>query len=108
MDKNGLQKSIDQIGLDSVQRYLPKGMKVHSCELHGSFLTHYTSTSPLCPLCIHDTEQVQSANGVTASQIEHYINLGNPGIAEAIATQEIQRIAEKEHNSIPRVPTQLI
>lgn len=72
MESNAIQKSIDQIGLEAMVRYLPKGMKLHPCDMHGHFLTHYTNTEPLCPLCIkHDP----SAEGTTATQVEHWIDL---------------------------------
>jgi hypothetical protein len=72
MDKNGLQKSIDQIGLEGVVKYLPKGMKLHPCDLHGHFLSHYSDTNPTCPLCISHSPV---AEGVTATEVEHYIDI---------------------------------
>lgn len=71
-DINGIQKSINQIGIESVQRYLPKGARLHNCEVHGGYLSHYKDKNPLCPLCIqHDPK----AEGTTASDTELYIDL---------------------------------
>lgn len=70
--KNEIQKSIDQIGMEGVTRYLPKGMKLHPCDLHGMFLAHYRDTNPLCPLC---TQHDSNAEGTTATAVEHFINL---------------------------------
>jgi len=67
-----LQKSIDQIGLAAVQRYLPKGLKIHPCDIHGSFLSHYSDTNPICSLCVSHNP---AAEGTTASSIEHWIDL---------------------------------
>jgi hypothetical protein len=70
--RNEIQKSIDQIGQETVARYLPRGMKLHPCDIHGYFLSHYKDSNPTCPLCIsHDA----TADGTTATQVEHYINL---------------------------------
>ena len=68
----GLQKSIDQIGLETVTRYLPKGMKLHNCEMHGMYASHYKETSPLCPICPSINPE---GNGTTASQVELFIDL---------------------------------
>ena len=72
MDKSVLSKAIDDIGLSAVARYLPKGYKIYPCDIHGHFLAHYTDREPVCPLCIHHDPV---ADGVTATQIEHYIDL---------------------------------
>lgn len=72
MSKNELQKSIDQIGEGTVLRYLPKGMKVHPCDIHGNFLSHYKDKNPLCPLCSADTGD---GNGTTASEVELFIDM---------------------------------
>jgi hypothetical protein len=74
MDTNHIQKAIDQIGMDIVTRYLPKGMKLYPCDIHGYFLAHYTEDKPTCPLCIkHDPV----AEGTTATQVEHWIDIKN-------------------------------
>ncbi|AGR46887.1 hypothetical protein JL_4 [Bacillus phage JL] len=69
---NDIQKSINQIGMEGVVRYLPKGMKLHPCDLHGSFLAHYKDELPTCPLCIQHNH---AAEGTTATEVEHYINI---------------------------------
>ncbi|MMZ43585.1 hypothetical protein D1872_51450 [compost metagenome] len=71
-DKNTIQKSIDQIGLSAVERYLPKGMRIHPCDIHGHFLAHYTDENPICPLCIKHNPQ---AEGTNATDVELYIDL---------------------------------
>lgn len=71
-EMNGLQKAIEQLGEITVQRYLPKGMAMHNCDIHGGFLSHYKDSNPLCPLCI--TPETK-ANGTDASDVELYINL---------------------------------
>jgi len=70
--KSVLSKAIDDIGLLAVARYLPKGYKIYPCDLHGHFLAHYSDKNPLCPLCIHADPH---ANGTTATEIEHWIDL---------------------------------
>lgn len=72
METNNIQKSIDQIGIMAVARYLPKGMKLQPCDMHGHFLTHYSTKEPLCPLCVTHSDV---AEGTTATQVEHYIDL---------------------------------
>lgn len=69
--KNDIQKSIDQIGLGAVTRYLPKGMKLCDCDIHGKFLCHYSDSNPMCPLCANVTN---SGNGQDATQTELAIN----------------------------------
>lgn len=69
--KNEIQKAIDQVGQDAIQRYLPKGMKLNPCAIHGHYLTHYTDSLAVCPLCI----KTGTGEGVTATQVEHWINL---------------------------------
>lgn len=71
MDMTNLQKSIEQIGMEAVQRYLPKGAKLHPCDMHGHFLAHYKDSSPTCPLCI----TTGTGEGTTATTIEHWINI---------------------------------
>lgn len=73
-DKNGLQKAIDQIGEIGVLRYLPKGLKLHNCDIHGKYLAHYKQDNPLCPLCPAPTG---NGNGTTATEVEHLIELRN-------------------------------
>lgn len=71
-EKNAIQKSIDQIGLEATVRYLPKGMKLYPCDIHGHYLAHYTDRMALCPLCI---EHNPEAEGTTATQVEHFIDI---------------------------------
>ncbi len=71
MDTTGLQKSIDQIGIDAVTRYLPKGAKLHSCPLHGHFLAHYKDVDPTCAMCT----STGAGEGTTATQMEHWIDM---------------------------------
>jgi len=71
-DKNGIQKSIDQMGMEGVIRYLPKGMKLYDCPIHGKFVAHYKDANPLCPLCIAPSGD---GNGTTASDVELFIDL---------------------------------
>lgn len=81
MEGNNLQKAIDQIGMMGVQKYLPKGMKLHPCDLHGHFLSHYSDSNPTCPLCIkHDPQ----AEGTTATEMELFIDLRDAGIAPRV------------------------
>jgi hypothetical protein len=66
MEKNNLQKTIDQIGKDAVSKSLSHaGISIGFCDVHG----HYNFTSNnICPLC-------PKANGDTATEVEHYINV---------------------------------
>jgi hypothetical protein len=69
---NEIQKAINQLGEITVGRYLPKGAKLHDCDMHGKYLAHYTDSSALCPMCIkHDPR----AEGTTATEVELYIDL---------------------------------
>jgi hypothetical protein len=72
MAKNELQKAIDHLGYDATVRYLPRGMRIDNCDVHGGFLTHYKAKEALCPLCI---KQDPAANGTTATEVEHFINI---------------------------------
>lgn len=74
VDKNEIQKAIDQIGMVGVVRYLPKGMKLHNCEMHGMYLNHYSAKEPNCPICASSTSGC-GGNGTTATEIEHLIDL---------------------------------
>jgi hypothetical protein len=79
MEKNRIQEVVEQIGLPGTVKYLPKGMKLHDCPMHGSFLSHYTTDNPLCPLCqVHAAlrdENNNEGNGDNAKSIEHYIRV---------------------------------
>lgn len=69
--KHPMEDVIKSIGIDGAQKYLPKGMKLLYCDLHGHYLQHY-KTDGLCPLCVaHDAK----AEGTTATEVEHYINI---------------------------------
>lgn len=72
-EKNDIQKAIDQIGQEGVTRYLPRGMKLHNCEMHGLYLQHYKNQEPCCPICA--MSPATTGNGTTATEVEHYINL---------------------------------
>jgi len=69
---SNLSKACAQIGPMAVQKYLPKGMALHPCDIHGHFLSHYSNDNPLCPLCISHNP---AAEGTSASDVELYINL---------------------------------
>jgi hypothetical protein len=69
--KHPLEDVIKSIGADGVSKYLPKGMKLHYCDLHGHYLSHYSGEG-LCSLCVNPNPE---ANGTSASEIEHYINI---------------------------------
>lgn len=64
--KNGMQNVMDQIGYDAVAKSITHaGMSIGFCDVHG----HYGfTTDKSCPAC-------PSANGVTATDVEHYINV---------------------------------
>lgn len=64
--KNGLQKAIDQVGMDAVQKSIThSGMTLGFCDLHGHYLFSNPATCPLCP----------NPNGASASDIEHVIDI---------------------------------
>jgi hypothetical protein len=71
-DKNAIQKSIDQIGMEAVTRYLPRGVKLYPCDIHGHFLAHCKNEMPICPLCVQHNHE---AEGTTATEVEHFINV---------------------------------
>lgn len=66
MEKNGLQKVIDQVGELYVKKSITHaGMSIGFCDVHGHYAFTSASTCPLCP----------KANGDTTTEVEHYINL---------------------------------
>jgi hypothetical protein len=72
MDKNGLQKAIDQIGKDAVIKAIPMGSRIGMCDLHGAYMVH-SSSELCCPIC----PATPPANGETPTEVEHYIDLKN-------------------------------
>ncbi|MNP37019.1 hypothetical protein D3C76_1304430 [compost metagenome] len=71
MKRNHIQKALDQAG-PGILRYLPRGMKLHNCDIHGIYGCHYTDQGPCCPIC---SSTLSTGNGVTASDVELYIDL---------------------------------
>lgn len=72
---SNLQKAIDQIGQEVIlERYQPKGMKLHFCQIHGAFLSHYSDKNPECTTC-REMMASNEGNGTTATQVEHFINI---------------------------------
>ncbi len=66
-----INELVKSIGIGTVERYLPRGMKLGYCDMHGHYLKHYTSDG-ICPQCIgHDPK----SDGTTASDMEHYIEI---------------------------------
>ena len=64
--KNGLQQAIEQLGEETVQKSITHaGISIGFCDLHGHYGFTTTKSCPACP----------SANGVTATDVEHYINV---------------------------------
>jgi hypothetical protein len=72
MEKHPINDVIKSIGMDGTLQYLPKGMKLHPCDVHGMFLAHYKDSNPLCSLC---TARDPRSEGITASEVEHYIDV---------------------------------
>ena len=72
--KSNLHKALSEVVGQIGERYLPRGMKLYDCHIHGLFLAHYTTPADkvICPICAIPT---QNGNGTTATQIEHYIDL---------------------------------
>ena len=62
-----LQEAISQVGLDAVQKSMGTALLVAYCDLHGHY-AHMKGEEASCPVC-------PSANGVTATEVEHYINV---------------------------------
>ena len=60
--KNELQKAVDQLGKDTVEKSI--GVPVSCCDVHGCYVG---DTCPLCP----------KANGTGANDVEHFIDM-NP------------------------------
>lgn len=73
-----LHKSIEavlgQLGTEAFNRYLPKGMRLHNCAVHGNYLAHYSSPADKlsCPTCSIATT---NGNGTTATAVQHYIDM---------------------------------
>lgn len=82
---NNIQKAIDQIGYDTVERIVrPHGHLLY-CDVHGYYAVQGVqeedteegvspATISLCPLCIKHNPK---AEGVTASEVELVIDLRN-------------------------------
>lgn len=86
MEKHPINDVIKSIGMDTTVRYLPKGMKLHACDVHGHFLAHYKDDNPLCSLC---TARDPRSEGITASEVELYIDL-DP--LQALGTNPQQKV----------------
>jgi hypothetical protein len=67
---NGLQKAIDQIGELAVRKAIPQGYGIGRCTLHGAYMVAPTQ-EPCCPIC----PATPPANGTTATDVEHYIDM---------------------------------
>ena len=71
-----LQKAIDQLSLDTVERQLPKDVVIHMCEIHGGFIARKDDTNPMCPLChAYESTEPNTGNGTTATEMELLIDL---------------------------------
>lgn len=64
--KNNIQNAIDQVGYEAVAKSIGAHIQLGNCTMHGQ----YVQSDIGCPLC-------PSANGDTASEVEHYINVKN-------------------------------
>ena len=62
--KSSIQQCVEQIGTG----FVPKGMTLHQCDIHGYYLAAIDNPNPICPLCI---QVPGNANGTTASDIEN-------------------------------------
>ena len=69
--KNELQKAIEQIGYEAVRKAIPVGAKMGNCDLHGMYMMAPDATALCCPSC----PNLPDPNGVTATDVEHYINI---------------------------------
>lgn len=67
---NGLQKAIDQVGIDAVSKAIPAGSRIGMCDIHGAYMVH-SASELVCPIC----PVLPDANGETATDIEHYIDI---------------------------------
>lgn len=72
MQKSMLDMVMSQIG--DVSRYLPKGMALRQCHMHGSYLQHYKQEAN-CPTCASMLPDGVSGNGTSPTQIEYYIDI---------------------------------
>lgn len=72
---SALDEVLRQIG----DQYLPRGMRIHNCPIHGAFLAHYTQENPTCPECgyiqAEDTSPNPSGNAVDTNTLEYEIDL---------------------------------
>lgn len=78
--KSTLQKAIEEIGLDAVQKSLGHSLALAYCDVHGHY-AHTHAEQPNCPTC-------PPANGTTATEVEHYISV-NP--LQALGTNPQQK-----------------
>lgn len=68
MTKTNLQKAIEQLGEEVVRKSVTHaGISIGFCDLHGHYGFTTTKSCPACP----------SANGVTATEVEHYIDIAD-------------------------------
>ena len=98
-----LQQVINQVGLDAVKKSLiAPGLHLGSCTIHGAY-AYSAATSPVCPLC-----PTIDANGTTATQVEHYIDLDFSYALGTNPQQKLTHIAEDvrgaHHITPPTIP----
>lgn len=103
----GLQKAIDQIGMDAVIKSLGSGVALGYCDVHGHYavpMRESTGDNELpiegCTLCPPNL-----ANGTSATEVELYIDL-NP--EQALGTnphQKVMNVTEGKHGIEHVAPT---
>lgn len=81
---NELQKAVNQIGYDAVSKAIPLGARLGNCDIHGVYMVN-SEAEICCPIC----PNTPPANGTTATQVEHFINV-NP--MQAVGTNPQQKI----------------
>lgn len=57
-----VEECVRQIGTG----FVPKGMSLYPCDIHGHFLGVHDHPNPVCPLCVQVED---NHNGTTASDI---------------------------------------
>lgn len=101
MLKNNLQKAIEQVGLEAIMKPYTPQFDLANCEMHGHYATPKGDTSTLCPICSMADTPHSAGNGVTATEVEHYLDIKD--VVEAIhegvgISPELLHVANGHHS----------
>jgi len=86
MEHSQLHKALTEIEGQIGKSYLPRGMKIATCPIHGNYLAHYSQANASCPQCATVLAS-SAANGDDASSMYHEIDMRQDAMqAQKMAT----------------------